>query len=292
VTRTARVSAPAKVNLRLSVLERRPDGYHDIDTLFQAIDLADEVVVRLTDEGIRLRVSGADVGPEEENLAHRAAVRFTKDFGLRGGIDIELTKRIPAGAGLGGGSSDAAAALLALAALHDVPRAEPRLQDAAASIGSDVAFFLGVSALARGRGRGERLEPLPALPIAHVVVVSPPVHVSTAEAYAALAASRGGASRVRGEAVNPGGWKDVAAQATNDFQPVVASTHPEVARALRALGATGCAFALMSGSGSSVFGVYEGRAAANEAATRLTQDLGWPSRAARTLARLPEPVIA
>jgi 4-diphosphocytidyl-2-C-methyl-D-erythritol kinase len=285
VNRTARVSAPAKVNLRLSVLGRRADGYHDIDTLFQAIDLADDLVVRLGGEGIRLRVSGADVGPEEENLAYRAAARFAQDFGLRDGIDIELTKRIPAGAGLGGGSADAAGTLLALAALTGVPRSERRLLDAAASIGSDVAFFLGESALARGRGRGERLEPLPALPVADLVVVSPPVHVSTAEAYAALTASRAGAPLGSVDFETPRTWNDVAVQATNDFQSLIAARHPEVARALESLGSAGAKFTLMCGSGSSVFGVFADRAAAETAAAKLD----WPSRATRTLTRLPEP---
>ena len=118
---TAVVSAPAKVNLRLRVLGRRTDGYHDIDTLFQAIDLADDVSVRLGDPGVRLDVAGAGLGPVTDNLAHRAAARLMAEVAFDGGCDIRLVKRIPAGAGLGGGSADAAAPA------HDAAeRSEPR----------------------------------------------------------------------------------------------------------------------------------------------------------------------
>jgi 4-diphosphocytidyl-2-C-methyl-D-erythritol kinase len=291
VSRTARVSAPAKVNLRLRVLGKRPDGYHEIDTLFQAIDLADDVLVRLGGVGIRLSVAGADVGPAEQNLAHRAAARFAAEFGLREGVEIELTKRIPAGAGLGGGSSDAAATLRALSALVGVASDDGRLASAATSIGSDVPFFLGKSALARGRGRGERLEPLAPLPIADLVLVSPPVHVSTAAAYGALAASRSGAPVATEPAANPASWDEVTSQAFNDFQLLVASAHPEVSRAVDALESSGASFALMSGSGSSAFGLFGGRDRALGAAGELAQRLGWPCRAVRTLRELPPPTL-
>ena len=287
----ARIAAPAKVNLRLRVLGRRGDGYHDIDTLFQAIDLADEVSVRVGEVGIRLDVSGADVGPTEENLAYRAAVRFSAVFSFALGVDIELTKRVPAGAGLGGGSSDAAAVLRCLAALTGVREDDPRLAQAAVDLGSDVPFFLGPTPLAWGRGRGERLEFLPALPVADLVVVSPPVHVSTAAAYAALATVR--ASRVPEAAVAPSvrGWDDIARHAENDFQAVIVGQHPEVARALAALDSGGASFVLMSGSGSSVFGRFADAGAAGRAAAELSGQLGWPCRAVRTLAEMPTPSV-
>jgi 4-diphosphocytidyl-2-C-methyl-D-erythritol kinase len=291
VSPAARVTAPAKVNLRLWVLGRREDGFHEIDTLFQAIDLADEVLVRLAGSGVRLRVTGADVGPAEQNLAYRAAAQFAAEFGLRDGIEIDLTKRIPAGAGLGGGSSDAAATLRALATLAGVPTDDPRLVTVGASIGSDVAFFLGTSALARGRGRGERIEPIEALPIADLVLVSPPVHVSTAEAYATLAASRSGNPHDAGAWGSPSSWEDVTDMAANDFQRLIARQHPEVARALDSLASAGAAFALMSGSGSSAFGVFASREVAQRRAEELARELGWPCRAARTLRELPLPAL-
>lgn len=288
----ARLSAPAKINLRLSVSGRRPDGYHDIDTLFQAIDLGDDVQVSLGGAGIRLRVEGADLGPIEENLAHRAAARFAAEIGRAAGVDIELTKRVPAGAGLGGGSSDAAAVLRCLAVLYGVDGADARLVRAAAELGSDVPFFLCGSPLARGRGRGEVLERLAPLPAADLVLVTPPVHVATAEAYAALAESRRGAAREQGRdgpTETPRGWAEVALHASNDFQPVIAAAHPEIRRALDALEVAGASFALMSGSGSSVFGAFRDHAAAQQVAEGLAAELGWPCRAVRTLEEMPAP---
>lgn len=289
---TAVVSAPAKVNLRLRVLGRRTDGYHDIDTLFQAIDLADDVSVRLGDPGVRLDVAGAGLGPVTDNLAHRAAARLMAEVAFDGGCDIRLVKRIPAGAGLGGGSSDGAAVLCCVARLLGIAQGDARVARVAAELGSDVPFFLGASPLARGRGRGELLEPLDALPTANLVLVSPPVHVSTGAAYQALSTSRQGPPGAPArEAPEPRSWAEVAALASNDFQPVMAAAHPEVRRALQALELEGAAFALMSGSGSTVFGLFADPAKAEGVAAKLTAELGWPCRAVRTLEVMPEPRI-
>jgi 4-diphosphocytidyl-2-C-methyl-D-erythritol kinase len=292
VSSAARLSAPAKINLRLNVLGKRPDGYHDIDTLFQAIDLADEVTVRLDGEGVRLDVVGAELGPTEDNLAYRAALRFAADVGHSGGVAIELTKRVPAGAGLGGGSSDAAAVLRCLAALRGVDGTDARLGHAAAALGSDVPFFLCESPLARGRGRGEVLEPVVPLPEADLVLVSPPVHVATAEAYAALSTSRrGSAPAVHEVGTAPRSWAEVAAHASNDFQAVVAGAHAEIRRSIDAVRSAGAAFTLMSGSGSSVFGAFADRARARDVAGGLEAELGWPCRAVRTLEKMPVPRV-
>jgi len=289
VNSTAVVAAPAKVNLRLRVLGKRADGYHDIDTLFQAIDLADEVCVRLGGTGVRLAVAGADLGPTEDNLAFRAAARLMAEARFEGGCEIHLAKRVPAGAGLGGGSSDGAAVLRCVARLLGVAEGDARLARVAAELGSDVPFFLGPSALARGRGRGERLEPIAPLPAADFVVVSPPVHVSTAAAYRALTSSRRGMVRaLEPDAGVPRSWTEVAAIAANDFQSVIEQAHPEIHRALEALEATGSSFAAMSGSGSSVFGHFDDRANAERAAGDLTRELGWPCRAVRTLEVMPD----
>ena len=290
---TAFVSAPAKVNLRLRVLGRRTDGYHDIDTLFQAIDLTDDVSVRLGGPGVRLDVAGADVGPPEGNLAYRAAARLMAEVGFDGGCDIRLVKRIPAGAGLGGGSSDGAAVLGCVARLRALAQGDARVARVAAELGSDVPFILEASPLAHGRGRGELLEPLEPLPAADLVLVSPSVHVSTAAAYEALSSSRrGGPGTPEPEAHEPRSWAEVAALASNDFQPVIAAAHPEVRRALQALESAGASFALMSGSGSSVFGHFPDAANAEGVAARLTAELGWPCRAVRTLEVMPESRVA
>jgi 4-diphosphocytidyl-2-C-methyl-D-erythritol kinase len=297
VRRAARVHAPAKVNLRLRVLARRPDGYHDIETLFQAIDLADEVVVERKGRGVELEVRGANVGPVSENLAFRAASRLRAEAGLEHGLRVTLTKRVPAGAGLGGGSSDAAAVLRCVARLAGFPESHSLLFRVALELGSDVPFFLGSSPLALGRGRGEIIEPLPPLPAADLVLVSPPVHVSTAAAYGLLAEARRGRTREGGaRALDrpppvPATWREVAALADNDFESVVTRLHPEIARALAALRAAGASIAMMSGSGSSSFGLFERGEEAVRAAEALERELGWPCRPVRTLTALPEPVL-
>ncbi len=289
---TAVVTAPAKVNLLLRVLGKRPDGYHDIDTIFQAIDLADEVAVRLGGSGVRLDVAGADLGPVEDNLAFRAAERLIAEVGFDGGCDIHLVKRIPSGAGLGGGSSDGAAVLRCVAPLLGLAVGDARVARVAAELGSDVPFFLGASPLARGQGRGELLEPLEPLPAADFVLVSPPVHVATAGAYQALSRSRLGAAPPPTPATAPLSWAEMARFASNDFQAMIAADHSEVGRAIHALEAAGASFALMSGSGSAVFGLFPDRTSAERVTADLTSRLGWACRAVRTLERLPEPRVA
>lgn len=291
-----RVRAPAKINLALRILGRRPSGFHDLETVFQAVDLCDEVRVRLRSApGVGLEVHGADVGPPADNLVVRAATAFFRAAGVEGGVEVQLTKRIPAGAGLGGGSSDAGATLRALAALRPGAVDPEGLHALAADLGSDVPFFLGEAGRALGRGRGEVLTSLPPLPPAPVVVGLPPVHVATGPAYGALARARLAAGGppppplYRGDAVDlPHDWAGVAAGAVNDFEPTVAAAFPPVARALEALRATDARFALLSGSGAAVFAVYDdagsaerGRAAAAAACSESTFG------AVSTLAALP-----
>jgi 4-diphosphocytidyl-2-C-methyl-D-erythritol kinase len=259
VTTRVRLLAPAKLNLALHVGPRRSDGYHELDTLFQAIDLADELEVRAAGTGIELTVEGEDAGPAADNLVVRAARAFfaVADMDRATGVRARLVKRIPVGAGLGGGSSDAAAMLRALDRIFP-DRLDPLgLAELAAAIGSDVPFFLGDSTLARGLGRGERLELITPLPRAPGLVVMPDAHILTADAYAALDRSRegdGAMSRPRWKV--PKRWEDVAAAAANDFQEVIAAQVPEVARALAALVESAPRFALLSGSGAAVFALY------------------------------------
>jgi 4-diphosphocytidyl-2-C-methyl-D-erythritol kinase len=287
VKSAARVLAPAKVNLSLRVLGRRPDGYHEIDTLFQAIDLTDDVGVELRPGRIELDVEGPDLGPAADNLAQRAAERLAASVGYQGGVAVSLRKRIPAGAGLGGGSSDAAAVLRCLAKLLGIPEDDGRVREAAEQLGSDVPFFLCGSTLARGTGRGEILEPSPPFPAADLVLISPPIHVSTAVAYAALRAPSRNAEAVASRHTLPATWDDVAARACNDFQPVIAAAHPEIGRALEALASRGAGVAHICGSGSSVFGLYASRSDAEQAAAALSARLSWPCRAVRTLTAVP-----
>lgn len=292
---TTCLPAVAKVNLSLRVLGRRSDGFHEIRTVFQAVDFADEVRVERVGEGVSLTLEGADLGPEHENLAYRAAAGFLEASGEREGVHITLVKHIPAGAGLGGGSSDAAAVLRCLAASSPTLPPE-RVAQLGAALGSDVPFFLGSSPLARAEGRGEMLTALPALPAAHVVLALPPVHVSTAAAYQALgrgplvpSAPRGGSAVGAGDDEPPGSWEQVAETLHNDFEAEIAARHVPIARALGALRAAGARGALLSGSGAASFGLFVTAEEAARVAMRLEAELGWRFVPVRTLTRMPEP---
>lgn len=286
------VEAPAKVNLVLHVLGRRTDGFHEIETLFQAVALADHVLVERGGGDVSLDVHGAELGPTEQNLAWRAARALLDATGRRDGLHVRLDKRIPAGAGLGGGSSDAAAVLrLGNHLLGDLLDGTA-LSALGAELGSDVPFFLGDGALAWGRGRGEVLEALPPLPEASVVVVMPPVHVATGGAYASLARQResGGQRPCSGTFTDvPASWEEVAEVASNDFESVVPGAHPEVERALAALRARGARPALLSGSGGASFGMFPDRASAETAAATLRDELGWPVASTHTRSEFPLP---
>ena len=282
--------APAKINLVLRVLERRTDGFHDIDTLFQAIDLADQVEVSLTDGSIDLEVHGPDLGPVEQNLAWRAAEGFLSAAGSTRGVRIVLHKAIPAGGGLGGGSSDAGAVLRALDTLIGGvdPVAVARL---AGRLGSDVPFFLGPRPLAHGAGRGEVLTDCPALPARELLIGLPPVHVATGPAYGALAAARSGGAPISGPMVpedRPTSWSEVAALAENDFESFAKASHPEVERTLEAFRGCDPELAMLSGSGAACFAVLREGAAAAALAGELTDRLGWSVVASRTLTEWPE----
>lgn len=255
------MSAPAKVNLRLRILAREESGYHQLETIFLRLELADMVRVRRA-RGHSLDVGGdvppSALGPVEQNLAWRAARAYADATGMRDGWAIELEKHIPVGGGLGGGSADAGAVLRALDAMSSNPLGEPRLLALAATLGADVPFLTGTHACALGWGRGERLLALAPPESRPVVLLVPAFGVNTAEAYGWL---RDGAVPERGESaeiLEPSSlatWAGLAAVATNDFQTVVAARHPVLSSLVRALTDAGCAPAMMSGSGSVVFGV-------------------------------------
>jgi 4-diphosphocytidyl-2-C-methyl-D-erythritol kinase len=286
------VAAPAKVNLRLCILAREASGYHALETVFCAVSLSDTVTVRRGEPGIRLRVEGGvDVGPPERNLAVRAAERFCREIGQPPALDISLVKRIPSAAGLGGGSSDAAATLRALNALNGGPLPRAALLQLAIELGADVPFFLCGSPLALAWGRGERLLALPPLPVRSVLIAHPGVAMPTAEAFREIAARRGDAypplaSGIGLDALRH--WESIARLAMNDFEPVVTDRIPVLNDALRVLREGGAEIALLAGSGSSVFGVFAGEAARDAADARL-RALGMRCWRAETLAEDPAP---
>jgi 4-diphosphocytidyl-2-C-methyl-D-erythritol kinase len=262
--RAVRVAAQAKVNLRLRILARETSGYHQLETLFLRLSIADDVHVRVT-EGERTLDIGGDfdprqLGPTERNLAWRAADAYVGATGWPSGFGIRLEKHIPIGGGLGGGSADAGAVLRALDAMSPRPVGEAALLEIAAPLGADVPFLATHHPFALGWGRGERLLALPAPPEREVLLLLPAFAVNTASAYGWMADVRGTAAdpRMAAALFDPGSlsdWDTLAAHATNDFEPVVASRHPQITALVDALHRAGCAIAMMSGSGSSVFGV-------------------------------------
>lgn len=257
--------AHAKVNLGLSVLGRRPDGFHEVDTLLVRLALHDTLTLTPAAAGVRLEVRGADLGiTPTQNLAYRAAELYLGAAAKARGVVIELTKRIPAAAGLGGGSADAGAVLRGLARLYP---ADVDLPGLAAQLGSDVPFFAADLKAARAAGRGETLAPLD-VPELHLVLVNPGVGVSAGAAYAALERAtppleQGAilARLARGDA--PG--------YVNALEAGVVGLEPVVGEVLNALRRTDLGGVLMSGSGSTCFGLARGRAAADAVAARLAR---------------------
>ena len=252
--------AHAKVNLLLRVLAREQDGFHGLETLFSRLELHDTLIARRQDgTGVSLQVTGVDTGPTAENLAVRAALAVLALLRSPFGVALELTKRIPVGAGLGGGSTDAAAALLAVNELagNPVPRAE--LFHLAAKLGADVPFCLGDASLALGWGHGERMLGLAPLPRAPVLLLTPKPAVRTAEAYRWLDEAwnewpRRGALALRPETL--ASWSDIARMAGNDFESVVFGRLPAVREAFETLAKTRPLLCRMTGSGSTLFAVY------------------------------------
>lgn len=241
--------APAKVNLGLSVLGRLEGGYHELHTLFAALDLGDRLVVEPRPAGIALEVMGADLSAGPDNLVHKAAQAYLEAAGWPGGVWVGLEKRLPLAAGLGGGSSDAAAVLRALSGLYPAPLDLPAI---ARRLGADVPFFL-LGGMAEGRGVGERLRPVEGAE-AHLVLVNPGLAVSAASAYKALRPEEWGPEldlagilEALRSGHNPPYW--------NSLEAPVFRLEPQVAELKFYLQAVGLRGVLMSGSGSTVFGL-------------------------------------
>jgi 4-diphosphocytidyl-2-C-methyl-D-erythritol kinase len=275
---TVTVRAHAKINLDLRVLGPRADRYHELRTVFQSIALHDvlECVPREGPFAIECDVAGVPL--DSSNLVWRAAQALWRALRRSGSVRdvlIRLQKHIPLQAGLGGGSGDAAAALLGLSRLWNVPIRPAQLTDVAAALGADVPFFLS-GGTALGLGRGDEVYPLADLPRHWVVLLVPGFGVSTADAYnwydSERDLARGGGSR---EAQHvPGPWPSRAAQMINDLEAPIARHHPEIDQMRLALRRAGALAAAMSGSGSAVFGLFQKRADALSAVERLSGS-GW-----------------
>jgi len=273
VNQAIRILAHAKVNLFLRVLAREEDGFHSLETLFCLLSLADELQAERSDIlGVTIDVEGGDCGPDSDNLAARAAQMVLDATGRRFGVRLRLQKYIPVRAGLGGGSSDAAAALTAVNHLagNAVPRHE--LLQMAARLGSDIPFLLSGAPLALAWGHGDRLFRLPPLPSMSGLVVVPDTGISTPDAYRQIDQARQGGSRRGAVALDLealGSWGNVARLAGNDFEFALFGRHPDLKRAFEALAGTQPLLCRMSGSGSAMVAIYRSRRDRDDAGMML-----------------------
>jgi 4-diphosphocytidyl-2-C-methyl-D-erythritol kinase len=278
--REVRIPAFAKINLCLDILGKRPDGYHELRTIFQTVSLHDELRLRASrDREIALSIHGNAVlsqEPSQKNLVYRAVDALRHALKIRSGVEMDLRKTIPAGRGMGGGSSDAASALRGYLRLTRRTLPLPALLEIASSLGADVPFFL-FGGRALGVSRGNEIYPLPDIPKLSVLIVSPrAIHVPTPDAYKWLKARP---LTLTKSAADPKLWRFCAlcwsAQGSglsNDFERPVFQRHPRLAQIKRVLLQRGAAEASLAGSGSAVFGVFPSPAQARRAAVGFPDD--------------------
>ena len=283
------VSLPsfAKINLDLRILGTRPDGYHDLRTIFQSMALFDTVTVTVRRGPIAVTCDEPDIPTDQRNLVWKAAsllhrVATGKSSAPRD-ITIDLRKRVPSEAGLGGGSANAAMTLLALNKLWKLGLDLATLTRIAARLGADVPYFLG-GGTALGLGRGDDIYPLADLPPVHVVILRPGFGVATSDAYQWFDGELRRVMREPAPRPIPAGWPPWSATLKNDLEAPVVRHHPAIGRIRQSLLDAGAAFAAMSGSGSAVFGLFERADAARRTANDLARP-GWLSLHTRTLNR-------
>lgn len=275
------LQAPAKVNFRLDVLRRRPDGYHELRMLMQQISLFDDVAIKTTaTPGVRVATNTPAAPDGVANIAWRAATLLLQRAGCDSGIDITITKRIPVAAGLGGGSSNAAATLLGVNKLLSLGFSTDELMAIGLELGADVPFFIfGKPAIAEGIG--EKLTAISGLPKLPIVIVNPGIPVATAWVYQNL-----GLTIEKVAAKIPllyGSAADLCGILSNDLEAVTISRFPVIREIKEQLVAAGAAGALMSGSGSSVFALFTDPGKAAAAAAQLARNNGWFTAAVATI---------
>jgi 4-diphosphocytidyl-2-C-methyl-D-erythritol kinase len=259
--------AYAKINLGLQILAERPDGYHEIETVYHQVNLGDEIELLPSEEGIRLTCDNRDVPTDERNLCVQAVKLLQQITNRSDGVDIILRKRIPMGAGLGGSSTDAAVVLKGLRKLWGLDISDAELRTLAASLGSDVPFFID-GGTAYATGRGEQLEPFELEMPYWILIATPPVQISTAWAYHNLVLNptlrRENLKSLVSDHLNEP--RILVNKLRNDFEPLIFRQYPEVLRIKEQLVRGGADLALMSGSGSSVFGLFRNETSARELA--------------------------
>ncbi|MEK9141129.1 MAG: 4-(cytidine 5'-diphospho)-2-C-methyl-D-erythritol kinase [Nitrospirota bacterium] len=269
------VFAPAKINLVLRILDRRPDGYHNLWSLMQIVQLEDELSISLSDKhsAITLRCDDPSLGTDPSNLVYRAAAAVREHSGRAVGLDLMLAKRIPMGAGLGGGSSDAAATIIGLNQLLNLGWSMEEMAHVGQTLGSDVPFFFFAPSAIVG-GRGEKVAPVRIKGQRWVVLVNPGFPVETKWAYQQLSVSRTGVrsiSEVHAALGNASelAWENVLQLAENDFETAVFKAHPVLHGIKQKLLGEGAEAALLSGSGATVFGVFRDETSARQARSSL-----------------------
>ena len=279
----------AKINWVLRVPGRRPDGYHELCTIFQTVSLRDSLTFHEEPGGeLRLTCDAPDIPLDESNLILRAAHALRERYEIKKGATIHLEKRIPAQGGLGGGSSDAAVALLGLAHLWQLQAKREKLLEIGARLGADVPFFF-TGGTALGRGLGTEVSALAEVHAEHLLIVAPGVKVSTGEAYKALNAPA--LTKQEGDIILSISCADehfhdsLHEALHNDFEPVIFRLYPEIERVKKALLAQGARGALLAGSGSSVFGIFDNREAQQRACGALEAEEGWRIFACASVAR-------
>lgn len=261
--KTVTINAPAKINLYLDVLGRRPDGYHDIESIMQTVSLCDVIEVTEAESGIVLSSNSDSVPLDEKNLAYKAAKIFFDETGINGGAKIHIEKRIPVSSGLAGGSTDAGAALKALNEIYNYPLSDEALLALGGKLGADVPFCM-VGGCALCEGIGEKLEKLPSMTPYTVVIARGGEGVSTPKAYGMLdekygeelAKPFGDISKVI-DAIKNDNLAEVCKSVYNTFESVVLPTHPEATLYREKLLEYGAVCAMMSGSGPAVFGIFD-----------------------------------
>ena len=266
------LKAMAKINLGLDVVRRRPDGYHEVRMIMQTVGLYDRLTFEKTEEdALRLESSMKRLPTDGNNLIIRAASLLKEEFGIREGLSIRLDKRIPVAAGMAGGSTDAAAALTSVNRMFDLGLTEEQLRERAVKIGADVPYCLqGGTALSEGIG--EILTALPPAPACHVVVAKPPVHVSTKWVYQNLhleQVTEHPDIDGMAESIRQGDYAGVVRRLSNVLESVTVPRYPVIAQIRDFLRENGADGALMSGSGPTVFALFDDRERAKQALEAL-----------------------
>jgi 4-diphosphocytidyl-2-C-methyl-D-erythritol kinase len=270
--------SPAKVNLFLKVLGKRPDGYHELATLMQPVSLFDELEIAVSEgEGVSVVSDSAEAPGGQENLAFKAASVFLHGTAMRRRVEISVKKVIPVGAGLGGGSSDAATVLMALNEMTGIWLPDGALMEMAARIGSDVPFFI-LKSPALAFGRGEKLKRA-ILPELHYVLINPGFHVSTAWVYSSLGLTKVSENNNLLYSYEvPASREGVVEALENDLEAVTAKQYPELSGLKEMLKGAGALGTLMSGSGPTVFGVFHSRDEAERAYVSLVPEIKGAAR--------------